>query len=38
VTTAITLERIAPHGERIAQVIGVVIVAAGLLLMASLTV
>ena len=34
VTAAITIERLAPAGERVARVIGVVVVAAGLLLIA----
>ena len=34
VTAAITVERIAPAGERVAQAIGVVIVGAGLFLIA----
>ncbi|MFM0636308.1 DUF2182 domain-containing protein [Paraburkholderia metrosideri] len=34
VTAAITIERLAPHGERVARVIGVVIVGAGVLLIA----
>ena len=34
VTTAITAERLAPAGERVARAIGVVIVGAGLLLLA----
>jgi hypothetical protein len=34
VTAAITLERVAPSGERIARAIGLVIVAAGLFLIA----
>jgi predicted metal-binding membrane protein len=37
VTTAITLERLAPAGERVAQAIGAVIVAAGLALIARAT-
>jgi predicted metal-binding membrane protein len=32
VTAAITVERLAPAGERVARAIGVVLVAAGLLL------
>ena len=34
VTAAITIERLAPAGERVAQVIGAVVVGAGLLLIA----
>jgi predicted metal-binding membrane protein len=34
VTTAITVERLAPAGERVARAIGAVVVAAGLLLIA----
>ncbi len=34
VTVAISLERLAPHGERISHLVGVVSVAAGLLLIA----
>jgi predicted metal-binding membrane protein len=34
VTAAITIERLAPHGERVARAIGAVIVGAGLLLIA----
>jgi len=37
VTTAITLERLAPAGEQVAQAIGVVIVGAGLLMVARAT-
>ena len=37
VTTAITLERLAPAGERVAQATGVVIVGAGLLMVARAT-
>jgi hypothetical protein len=34
VTTAITVERLVPEGERIARAIGVVVVAAGCVLIA----
>jgi predicted metal-binding membrane protein len=34
VTTAITLERLAPAGEHVAQALGVVVVGAGLILIA----
>jgi len=35
VAAAITVERLAPAGERVAQAIGIVVVGAGLLLIAS---
>jgi predicted metal-binding membrane protein len=34
VTTAITIERLAPHAERVARTIGAVVVGAGLFLIA----
>ena len=37
VTAAITIERLAPAGERVARAIGVVVVGAGLLLIARAT-
>jgi hypothetical protein len=38
VTAAITVERLAPAGERVARVLGVVVVGAGLFLIADQTI